>query len=896
MGSEAMMASQLLSFGGLLLLLVACHGVNIEDTTQLELHDTAAARLGLRNIEQDVDRDVWLAKSAQDDADAEDQEIARLLEQLEGLDETQPEQKEIKVAKETEIEIMETKAAKLKAVAKQKFDHVHTIIMHRTERIEQDAVEAMQEAEADVEKTKALRVNVTAMMSKAKMASVEYENAVTAGMGDESKSLELKAKKAMKEAQETARAAGSSSQAAKMALEHAKEKKAKADKSIKQNSESQEQLTGDGLRWVEGPIFKKMMTLCDQDYPTFVVEYRKIRSSAVFAKFRWDLKMACVHARNDLALEHDETDAEKLARLAADELKQKAVTHTPQIDESKPYPHKNSNWQMPKDGKVKKWCSTEFGSVPCSVLLKARKAGLLGDIQTDSKQPTQNSHHDSLMMIQVGQSGPLVPRDDKAKWCKTPFGDVPCTVLKKAARAGEFSKAQEEAVAQKTVVLGESQTAKAIKKDKDDKWCNTKFGKVPCDVLKSAQKAGLLTDVKAPDTTLLVELQEDGVSPMISGAETSFAASDTNPTSNFPGPKYGLPGYKESHKWETDVDIFSPVVFDAKYFNAAQGNTDGGLAAAKKAWLEVVSDDETKVPYCKQASPLFSLNTYYRANPAIKEATESGKCGQVLKNYLQSGILEGSPVYSASAEAEFAATQSDEELAQLQGNAHAQKVRLKSENLGANPNCDMGTIADSTNAYSWSFWYKPVSPGRVKRNLMSYGKATNGKQSIMDKAENGPAIFENTGKGGNKLQFKVSMDNNDGWSCTPSKTLAEATQQDDWHFVALVVNKEGANVFYDGEQVADCANTEGSPQTFPNRVLKLATSRKGMWESSKSSIKNMMYYPRTELSSELIQAEMVNVRLNTELSRLELAEALLAKEEGHQAKAETLLGEARAKA
>ena len=48
------------------------------------------------------------------------------------------------------------------------------------------------------------------------------------------------------------------------------------------------------------------------------------------------------------------------------------------------------------------------------------------------------------------------------------------------------------------------------------------------------------------------------------------------------------------------------------------------------------------------------------------------------------------------------------------------------------------------------------------------------------------------GNGGNKLQFKVSMDNNDGWSCTPSKTLAESSQQDDWHFVALVVNKEGA--------------------------------------------------------------------------------------------------------
>merc|ERR1711865_450640 len=868
MGSEAMMASQLLSFGGLLLLLVACHGVNIEDTTQLELHDTAAARLGLRNIEQDVDRDVWLAKSAQDDADAEDQEIARLLEQLEGLDETQPEQKEIKVAKETEIEIMETKAAKLKAVAKQKFDHVHTIIMHRTERIEQDAVEAMQEAEADVEKTKALRVNVTAMMSKAKMASVEYENAVTAGMGDESKSLELKAKKAMKEAQQTARAAGSSSQAAKMALEHAKEKKAKADKSIKQNSESQEQLTGDGLRWVEGPIFKKMMTLCDQDYPTFVVEYRKIRSSAVFAKFRWDLKMACVHARNDLALEHDETDAEKLARLAADELKQKAVTHTPQTDESKPYPHKNTNWQVPKDGKVKKWCSTEFGSVPCTVLLKARKAGLLGE--TDSK----DSHHDSLTMIQLGQSGPLVPRDGKAsKWCKTSFGDVPCGVLQKAAKAGGLSKVQ-KAVVQKAVVLGEAQTAEA-KQEADDKWCDTDYGKVPCDVLKSAQKAGLLNDVsKAQDEmTSLLELSEQG---MPSGAETAFAASDTNPTSNFPGPKYGLPGYKESHKWEADVDMFSPVVFNAKYFNAAQGRPGDTEAEAKAAWLAVINEESGRVPFCKQGAASFSLNTYYRANAAdLKEQTDSGNCGKVLKSYLTAGLFDGATVYSATAEAEFASTTSEVELAKLQGNAHAQKLKLESDNLAAHPNCDMGELADSSTEYSWSFMYKPVSAGSVKRNIMAYGEGKG--ESSLATSENGPAIFETAAAdGGNKLQFKVSMNNNDAWGCDPTQVLAVAQEEADWHHVALVVNRGGANVFYDGQQVADCQNANGSPKVFPNRKLKLSTSSHGRWEGSKSSIKQLTFYPRTELSTDLIAAEIVNEQLKTELKKLELEESLLA--------------------
>jgi len=31
-------------------------------------------------------------------------------------------------------------------------------------------------------------------------------------------------------------------------------------------------------------------------------------------------------------------------------------------------------------------------------------------------------------------------------------------------------------------------------------------------------------------------------------------------TANFPGPKYGLPGYKESHKWETGAFNPSPTL------------------------------------------------------------------------------------------------------------------------------------------------------------------------------------------------------------------------------------------------------------------------------------------------------------------------------------------------
>merc|ERR1719305_1422714 len=37
---------------------------------------------------------------------------------------------------------------------------------------------------------------------------------------------------------------------------------------------------------------------------------------------------------------------------------------------------------------------------------------------------------------------------------------------------------------------------------------------------------------------------------------------------NFPGPKYGLPGYKESHAWEGDYDIMSPLVFDYRMYGA----------------------------------------------------------------------------------------------------------------------------------------------------------------------------------------------------------------------------------------------------------------------------------------------------------------------------------------
>ena len=40
----------------------------------------------MEQLDKNVDKDLWLARQAQENADAEDQEIARLLAELEGLD------------------------------------------------------------------------------------------------------------------------------------------------------------------------------------------------------------------------------------------------------------------------------------------------------------------------------------------------------------------------------------------------------------------------------------------------------------------------------------------------------------------------------------------------------------------------------------------------------------------------------------------------------------------------------------------------------------------------------------------------------------------------------------------------------------------------------------------
>jgi hypothetical protein len=95
---------------------------------------------------------------------------------------------------------------------------------------------------------------------------------------------------------------------------------------------------------------------------------------------------------------------------------------------------------------------------------------------------------------------------------------------------------------------------------------------------------------------------------------TSNGGDDTHPhgedgeaTGNFkaflnnPGPRYGLPGYKESHNWEQGVDIFSPVIFDPLFYAAKYGLTQNTTDQVKLDWSTKGLSGES--PGCRQVTP-----------------------------------------------------------------------------------------------------------------------------------------------------------------------------------------------------------------------------------------------------------------------------------------------------
>merc|ERR1712146_283291 len=116
-------------------------------------------------------------------------------------------------------------------------------------------------------------------------------------------------------------------------------------------------------------------------------------------------------------------------------------------------------------------------------------------------------------------------------------------------------------------------------------------------------------------------------------------------TANFPGPKYGLPGYKESHKWETDVDVFSPLVFDPRFYRALIHMKSASAGVMSESALRVHWDTAVKAkkaPNCPQGNVFFDANEYYKMHKKKPEFNMGGNaCSLIVRVYVGQGVFKG---------------------------------------------------------------------------------------------------------------------------------------------------------------------------------------------------------------------------------------------------------------
>merc|ERR1711977_326662 len=148
---------------------------------------------------------------------------------------------------------------------------------------------------------------------------------------------------------------------------------------------------------------------------------------------------------------------------------------------------------------------------------------------------------------------------------------------------------------------------------------------------------------------------------------TRPAPAGQAPIPNFPGTPYGKPGYKETHNWESDIDYFSPLIFNWKIYGSMYGLKDKTEEQVKKDWMDVGLKADAKYPDCRQGVLTFSPNKYYRANPDIADQTK-GLCKGIVENFLKEGLFEGLKTEDSTAENRYLQRLAKDKLMAMKGN------------------------------------------------------------------------------------------------------------------------------------------------------------------------------------------------------------------------------------
>jgi len=351
------------------------------------------------------------------------------------------------------------------------------------------------------------------------------------------------------------------------------------------------------------------------------------------------------------------------------------------------------------------------------------------------------------------------------------------------------------------------------------------------------------------------------VGPSTHALKTATALDDTGRSRsrpNFAGPKHGLPGYKESHDWETGADIFSPVVFKHQFYSANYGVK--GESEAKQAWKTAL--EKSKYPDCPQGIKTFSANQYVRANPTLHEATKGG-CMKVVEEYLVNGIYNGAQTYSASDERrarQDVALQKKRVDKLLRGDQSAVtllKNNKRSWNLGNSVGQPFETdvahdFGDQLYSMTMSVKLNRKASPNADANILHYGNT----QHLAS-----PSI--SIGRGSRRVKVNVAMSNDASFSCEPSQELDKK-----WSYVGVVVHKQAVDVYINGKKAKTCANKSGTVRRMRTQRLYSPGPRK--WAPpAHADVRELAFYPGATLTQAVVQAEMTLQRMADEAEEVD---------------------------
>jgi hypothetical protein len=327
------------------------------------------------------------------------------------------------------------------------------------------------------------------------------------------------------------------------------------------------------------------------------------------------------------------------------------------------------------------------------------------------------------------------------------------------------------------------------------------------------------------------QLDSDGANPAasdVSAADMDAGRSEGVRKLSMPGPAYGNPGYKESHNWESDVDVFSPVVFSQKYYAAKYDLADQTAGEIKTNWKTVALADDLVAPNCRQASADFSLNDYSEQNPEVAEAT-GGNCAKLMQSYLSSGIYEGKIGSTAC-----------KVLRDGQSSFTVEKTELDTSTTG-----DPTTFHLGAQEYTLSFWVKLEDTLGIDGNIFHYGNTEYARS---------PAVYAKAGT--TNLKFSISQTNEQDFGCDLD---GDGTHEDGflekktWYQIVMVVKSNGAAVYVDGVKKTECDNADGTTVVQPSGTIMYVSDP---WsEPARASIQKMVYYPNVMMADTEITAQ-----------------------------------------